>query len=92
MPHSASPALDADHRIADVENTQLDRVHDAPAQAAVDVLLPWRLVEVGLRLVEEEGVDTAVQVRVLRMWSVASFNTCVGKRSFGSPEMHARYE
>ena len=64
--HSASPALHADDGIALAENTELDCVHDAPLETAVDILLPWGLLEIGLLLGEEEGVDATVQVGVLQ--------------------------
>jgi len=64
--HSASPALHADDGIALAENTELDCVHDAPLETAVDILLPWLRLEVWLCLREIEWVDAAVQVRVLR--------------------------
>lgn len=64
MPHSASPALDAHHRITGVQDTQFDRIGDAPLQAVVDVLLPRHFVEVGFLLGEQEWVDTAVEMAV----------------------------
>lgn len=63
--HSAPPALHADNGITLAEHTELDGVHDAPLKTAVDILLPWSLLEVGLLLGEVEGVYTAVQVGVL---------------------------
>lgn len=63
--HAASPALHADDGIALAEDTELDGIHDAPLETAVDILLPWLRVEVWLCLVEVERVDAAVQVRVL---------------------------
>jgi hypothetical protein len=63
--HSSPPALHADDGSALLENTELDRVHDAPLETAVNVLLPWRCLEIGLLFREVEGVYTAVQVRVL---------------------------
>jgi hypothetical protein len=62
--HSTSPALHADDGSTLLEDTELDRVHDAPLQAAVNILLPWRSLEVRLFLWEVEGVYTTVQVRV----------------------------
>jgi len=63
--HTTPPALYADHGSTLGENTELDRIHDTPLEAAVDVLLPGGLVEVGLVFGEVEGIDTAVQMRVL---------------------------
>jgi hypothetical protein len=63
--HSSSPALHANDRRTLLENTKLDGVHDAPRQTAVNILLPWRGLEIGLLLGEVEGVYTAVKVRVL---------------------------
>lgn len=63
--HATPPALHANDSIALAKYTKLDSVHDTPLQTAVDILLPWRVIEVRLGLGEVEGVDTAVQVRVL---------------------------
>jgi hypothetical protein len=60
--HSSSPALYANDWISLAENTKLDGVHDSPLQTAVNILLPWLRLEVGLLLGEVEWVDTAVQV------------------------------
>lgn len=65
MAHSASPTLDTDNRIALVEDAESDGVGDAPLEAAIDVFLPRRLVEIWLFFVEEERVDAAVEVGVL---------------------------
>ena len=65
MAHASPPALHTDDRIALAEHTELDGVHDTPLQAAVNVLLPWLCLEVGLLFGEIEWVDAAVQVRVL---------------------------
>ena len=65
MAHSSSPALHTDDRITLAKNTELDGVHDAPLQTAVNVLLPWLSLEVWLLLGEVEWVDAAVQVGVL---------------------------
>jgi predicted TIM-barrel enzyme len=62
---ATTPSLDADDCIATVENLELHGIDDAPLQAAIDVFLPWDLAEVGLGFVEEDGVDAAVQMRVL---------------------------
>jgi hypothetical protein len=64
--HTSPPALDTDNRVALAQNTELDSVHDTPLEAAVDILLPWALLEVGLLLREEEGVYTTVQVGILQ--------------------------
>jgi hypothetical protein len=63
--HTASPSLNTDDSIAAGEHTELDGVEDTPCKAAIDVLLPGCLVEVGLLLVKEEGVDAAVEMGVL---------------------------
>ena len=65
MAHTASPSLDANDGVSLVEDTEFDCVHDAPLQAAIDILLPRLAVEVGLGLGKVEGVDTTVQVGVL---------------------------
>ncbi len=64
MPHPAPPPLHTDHRIALLQNTELDGVLDAPLQPLVDVLLPRDALEVGLGFGVEEGVDAAVEVGV----------------------------
>lgn len=64
--HAAPPALHADDGLTLAQNTKLNGVHDTPCETAVDVLLPWGLLEVGLLLGEEEGVDATVQVGVLQ--------------------------
>jgi hypothetical protein len=63
--HATAPALYADNRVAFVQNAELDCVHDAVLQAAVDVFLPGDGLEVGLLFVEVEGIDAAVEMRVL---------------------------
>ena len=65
MAHSSSPALDTDHRIALVKDTELDGVHDTPLQTTVNVFLPWSGVEVRLLLGEIEWVYATIQVRIL---------------------------
>ena len=65
MAHAAPPALHADDGRALGENAELDGVHDAPLETAVDVLLPRGLFEVRLLLGEVEGVYAAVKVGVL---------------------------
>ena len=72
MAHAAPPALHANDGLALAQNTKLNGVHDTPCEAAVDILLPGVGLEVGLLLGEQEGVDTTVQVRVLRDALVAS--------------------
>jgi hypothetical protein len=70
--HSSSPALHANDRCTLLENTELDGVHDAPRQTAVNILLPWCGLEIGLFLGEVEGVYTAVKVRVLELLATYS--------------------
>ena len=65
MSHASPPALHTDDRVALAEHTELDGVHDTPLQTAVNVLLPWLRLEVGLLFGEIERVYAAVQVRVL---------------------------
>lgn len=60
MAHSTSPALYADHVVAFVQDTQSDGFLDTPLETAIDVFLPYRLVEVWLLFWEEEGIDAAV--------------------------------
>lgn len=71
MTHSTSPALHTNDRVALVENTQLDGIANAPLETLVNILLPWRGLEVGLLLIVVEGVDTTIQVGVARGASVA---------------------
>jgi len=65
MAFATAPALNADDVVAFVEDAQLDGLGNTPLEAAVDVFLPVGLLEVGLVLGEEEGVDAAVEVGVL---------------------------
>ena len=70
--HTALPALNDDDGVTDCEHVKLDSALDTPLDAAVDILLPIDLIEVGLGLGEQERVDTAVQVTVARSGLVAS--------------------
>lgn len=63
--HTATPSLDADNRVALVDDSELETVVDTPLEATVDILLPDLDVEVGLALGEVERPNTAVQVGVL---------------------------
>ena len=65
MAHTTAPALHAHHSIATVQDTKLHSIDDTPRQTAVDILLPWNLVEVWLLLWEPEWIDATVQMRVL---------------------------
>lgn len=65
MAFAAAPALNADDVVAFDQDAQLDGLGDTPLEAAVDVFLPVGLLEVGLLLGEEEGVDATVEVGVL---------------------------
>lgn len=69
--HATLPALDDNDGVAGGEGVELESVLDSPLDAAVDVLLPVDLVEVGLGLGEVEGVDTTVQVAESRGGGVA---------------------
>lgn len=80
MSHSASPSLDTDDRVAFIENTELDRVHDAPLQTAINIFLPWRVVKVWLSFWKVEGIDTAVQMGVLSM-SVYRIHAICGRHT-----------
>lgn len=60
--HASPPTLHANNGITLAEHSELDGVHDAPLQPAVNVLLPWLRLEVWLRLGEIEWVNAAVQV------------------------------
>jgi hypothetical protein len=65
MTHTATPALHTHDGIASVQDTKFHGIGDTPCETAVDVLLPWHLVEVWLLLWEPEWVDAAVEMRVL---------------------------
>lgn len=71
MAHATPPALNANDRVILVEDAELNCIHNAPSQPAVNIFLPWCLLEVGLLLGEVEGVDTAVQVGVAGGRSIA---------------------
>lgn len=62
--HATLPALDDNQGVALGHNLKLQCPGHTPLDAAVDILLPVHLGEVGLLLVKVEGVDTAVQVGV----------------------------
>lgn len=64
--HTATPSLDADDRVALVDDSELETVVDTPLEATVDILLPDLDVEVRLALGEVERPHTAVQVGVLK--------------------------
>ena len=57
-----APALHTNHQIILLQNAKIDGILDAPLEAAIDILLPVRFVEVGLLLRIEERVDTSVKV------------------------------
>lgn len=63
--HATPPALHADNGITLAKHTEFDSVHDTPLQTAVNILLPWRAVEIGFGLREVKGINTAVKVRIL---------------------------
>lgn len=62
--HATLPALDDNKGVALGHDLELQCLGNTPLDAAVDILLPVHLGEVGLLLVKVEGVDTAVQVSV----------------------------
>jgi hypothetical protein len=64
--HTTPPALNTDDRVAFGEDVQLDAFLDTPLEAVVHILLPVGLVEVRLALWEQEWIDAAVEVGVLR--------------------------
>jgi hypothetical protein len=64
--HTASPSLHAHDLLALGEDTKINGVLDTPLETAVDVLLPWRRLEVRLLFREQEWVDTTVKVGILR--------------------------
>jgi len=57
--------LHANNWVTLVQDTELDSILDTPLQTAVNILLPWDLLEVGLGFGEIEGVDTTVKVGIL---------------------------
>ena len=62
MTFAAAPALNAYNRVALAEDAQLDSLRDAPFETPINVLLPIRILEIGLLLREEERVDATVKV------------------------------
>lgn len=62
--HSASPALHTHDGIAFIEHTELDGIHNAPLETAVNVFLPRSGLEVWLVLGEVEGIHATVQMGV----------------------------
>lgn len=69
MPLTTSPSLDADDHFALLQDAEVDSLLNTPLQATVDILLPVGFIEVGLLLREEEWINTAVQVRILKIVS-----------------------
>src|SRR5579871_3989347 len=72
MAHTTSPALYAYHRVTSVQNTKFDCIHNAPLQASINIFLPRKLIKIRLRLVEENWVDTAVEMGVSGGASITS--------------------
>lgn len=62
----AAPSLNTDDIVAFAQDTELDGLGDPPLETSVDVLLPIVFVEIRLRLFEQERIDSAIEVRVLR--------------------------
>lgn len=65
MALATAPALDTDDVVAPAQDTELDGFANPPLKAAIYILLPIILAEVGLLLWEDEGIDTAIQVGIL---------------------------
>lgn len=63
--HSTSPSLHTYHGIATLQNTELHGAGNTVLETTINILLPWNLVEIWLRLLEMEWVDATVQVGVL---------------------------
>lgn len=62
----AAPSLNTDDIVAFAQDAELDGLGDPPFETSVDVFLPIVFVEIGLHLFEEERIDSAIEVRVLR--------------------------
>lgn len=62
----AAPSLNTDDIVTFAQDAEVDGLGDPPFEASVDVFLPIVFVEIGLRLFEEERIDSAIEVRVLR--------------------------
>jgi hypothetical protein len=69
--HPTLPALDNDNGLPLAQNAQAHGLLDTPGDSSVDILLPVDLGEIWLGLVEQEWVDTTVQVSVSRSGRVA---------------------
>lgn len=65
MPLATPPALNADDVIAPAQNAEFNGFANPPLEAAIDILLPIILAEVGLLLWEDEGIDTTIQMGIL---------------------------
>lgn len=65
MPLATAPALNADDVIAPAQDAEFNGFADPPLEAAIDILLPIILAEVGLLLWEDEGIDTTIQMGIL---------------------------
>ena len=66
--HTSSPALYTHNRLTMSENTEVHSILDTPLDTLVNILLPILCVEIGLLFGEVEGVDAAVEVRVLERY------------------------
>lgn len=67
---AAAPSLDADYKVAFVQDAKLDGLRDAPYQTLVNILLPVGTLEVRLGFWEEERIDAAIKVRILPCVSI----------------------
>lgn len=65
MPFATAPALDADDIVTPAQDAELDGFANPPFEAAIHILLPIILAEVGLLLWEDEGIDTTIQMGIL---------------------------
>lgn len=65
VPLATAPALNADDVIPPAQNAEFNGFADPPLEAAIDILLPIILAEVGLLLWEDEGIDTTIQMGIL---------------------------
>lgn len=60
----SSPALHGDDGVTLVQQTETHGLIHSPSQTLIDVLLPYSLVKIRLRLRVSEGINTTVQMRI----------------------------
>lgn len=68
MALATTPSLYADDMVALGQNPKLDRLQDAPFEAAIHVLLPICVFEIRLAIRKQEWIYPTVEVTILLRW------------------------